>query len=259
MLKERRQGPGPLVRSAPCHVALLGCIALGGLSCESGDDPCADVLQIKFPPATLPCPDGREAMCAYLGSTGKDVEAHFSLRYAAPETSAGAIDESANAHVAQCLIRHLADHGLVGFLDSFDEQFAGSVSVNGTYSQVVPAASQLAVVTYYEVNCEDGAKCEDCLSMSTDQCAATPMCYVFTGNPIDLSNDCVGAAQPLGCIPFGYVDDQAVEFLRDPAGGCWLVELVVPMPRATEDWTGDVTCAVPDYNPSFACQNPPAP
>ena len=253
------QGRGLPVRSTPCHVALLGCIVLGGLSCGSADDDCASLLRIKSPPATIPCPNGQEAMCSYLASTGKDVEAHFSFAFDVPADASGVTDQKAAAHYQQCVIKYFANYGLSGFLDDYDQQVAGRVSVNSTYLQAVPAASRLALLTYFDVNCWDGAKCEDCLPMSTDRCIATPMCHVLNGRLVDLSQGCADAAQPLGCLPLGYVDELGIEFLRDPQGNCWVMEWEEPPARATETWTWDGTCTLPGHEPYPLCQNPPAP
>ena len=209
------------------NVGFLACTLSAGLSCASGnpeaadasdhfDGSCAAVLQVKSPPATLPCPPGKEAACPYLTSVGKDLQVHFSFSYLynAPKTHSGGLDGTANQHYQQCIIKYLADNGLAGFIDPYD-QYVAQVSANGTYSQVVPVASRLAV---YDIDCNDGATCLDCLPLTADQCAATPICHVFWGEPGDVAQGGIGAAQPLGCLSLSYDDSGSAEWVRNPQG-----------------------------------------
>lgn len=250
-LRNERQGAGEY-GPVPCRAALLGSLLLTAVACAS--DPCADALKAKSPAAILPCPERKESMCEYLATKRTDVEVHFSFLYEVQADSNGNTDSDLVEHNRQCIMNHFAKAGVA----SYPGLAESDVDTVATYPQAVPLASGLAIIKAYDLDCK-GAKCEDCMAMTAQQCADTPMCHVVNAWPVDLVRGCMGAGQPMGCIPLAYMETDGLISARDPQGRCWLVEDLNPMPRSFSLWTGDGTCGIPPINGGFfppLCESP---
>lgn len=256
-LRKKWQGAGGHAL-VPCRAALLGCLLLTVSACAS--DPCAETLRTKAPPTILPCPDRKENMCEYLAAKGKDIEVHFAFSYELPADAISLEDPSVEER-QQCVLDYFSKAELSPFLDDIDQSVRNRVSVISTYPKAVPLASRLEIVNYLELDCK-GAKCEDCIAMTAQQCASTPMCTVVNAWPVDLVRGCIGARQPMGCIPLAHMDTGDLIFARDPQGMCWMVEDLYPMPRSFSLWTGDGTCGIPPIKNGLfppQCGESPAP